>query len=44
MDTGFYPGSDPLDGGKTLHSPFDYIDMGVLQGTCVYHEIDLMNI
>ena len=43
MDTGFYPGSGPLDGGKTLHLAFDYIDMGVVQGTCVYHEIDLMN-
>ena len=43
MDTGFYPGLGPLDGGKTLHPAFDYIDMDVVQSTCIYHEIVVMN-
>ena len=35
MDKGFYPGSGPLDGGKTLHPAFDCIDMGVVLGNVV---------
>ena len=41
--TGFYPGSGPLDGGKTLHPAFGYIDMGVVRSTRIYHEIVVMN-
>ena len=43
MDTGFYPGSGPLEGGKTLRPAFDCIHMGVVQSIYVYHETDLMN-
>ena len=43
METGFYLGSGPLDGGKTLRPAFDCIHMGVVQSTYVYHETDLMN-
>ena len=43
MDTGFYPGSGPLDGGKTLRPAFDCIHMGVEQSTRLYHEIVVMN-
>ena len=39
-----YLGSGPLDGGKTLRPTFDCIHMGVVQSTCVYHEIVVMNI
>ena len=44
MDTGFYPGLGPLDGGKTLRPAFYCIHMGVVQSTCIYHEIVVMNI
>ena len=43
MDTRFYPGSGPLDGGKILRPAFDCIHMGVVQSICIYHEIVVMN-
>ena len=44
METGFYPGSGPLDGGKTLRPAFACIHMGVVQSTCIYYETVVMNI
>ena len=38
-----YPGSGPLDGGKTLRPAFDCIHMGIVQSTCIYHEMIVMN-
>ena len=39
----FYPGSGPLDGGKTLGPALDIIHMGIVQSTYVYHEMIIMN-
>ena len=44
METGFYPGSGHLDGGKTLRPAFDCIHMGIVHSTGIYNEIVVMNI
>ena len=38
-ETMFYPGSDPLNGGKTLHPALVYIDMDVSSTELIYLEI-----
>ena len=44
MDTGFYPASGSLEEIIPYVAAFDCFHMGVVQGTCIYHEIVLMNI
>ena len=45
MGTGFYPASGSLEEIiNTLHAAFYCFHMGVVQSTCIYNEIVLMNI
>ena len=43
MDTGFYPGSGSLEEIIPYVLLFIVFIWGVVQSTCIYHEIDLMN-
>ena len=42
MDTGFYPGSGSLE-EIIPNVLLDYIDMGIVHSTGIYHEIVVMN-